>query len=220
MRFPDRPVLNGILGVVCALVVLALLSWPGIVGPSRAPSFMGQSAASSSSSSMGVLSSSTSYASTIGSNSLYPVSSSSTIPQSSSQPASSVGTGSGVSTSISGSSNLPLPVTSSTGNYSFSPASPTVESNSTISHAQTNTSTMKEITTLFSEATTMTAVSSSVSQSNHGTSPSQFSPEAAPVVGIKSFQTLGILSLGSVIIAVGCTLFVYKRMEREEEGSD
>ncbi len=42
MRFPDRPVLNGLLGVVCALIVLGLLSWPGLVGQNQASPLFAQ----------------------------------------------------------------------------------------------------------------------------------------------------------------------------------
>lgn len=221
MRIPDRPVLNGILGVACALVVLALLSWPGIVGPSRAPSILQQQNTSSAGRPVGSVSSSSSSVTVVLANS--PTTSailSSTTLQTSSQPVFTTANGS-ISTSASGSSNLPFPAVNSSGNYSSSSvaALSNVKSNSTITVAQTaTTATQDGVTTVLPVVTTVSSVlsSASVPQSTYGSSPSQFSTAASPVVDLKSFQTLGLLSVSSVIIAVGCTLFVFKRMEREE----
>jgi len=218
MRLPDRPVLNGILGVLCALVILALLSFPTIVGPTRAaPVLVNQNAALSSASSGTMQSSLSSSINTV-IGQITPNSSSSTlIPQSSSQPAYSEGTGSGVSTSISGSSNLPLPVTNSSDSYSLNTVtSSTKNSNSTFVAAQ-STTTIETATTISTPATLV--VTSSNSHSNFG-NPSTLSQHSSPVVDFKSLQTFGLLSLGSVIIALSCMSLIYRQTENDQNDSD
>lgn len=202
MRFPDRPALNGLLAVVCALVVLGLLSWPGVVGPTHASPYFVKSSSPSESGSM--------------------VSSSSSLPNlspsvtssvaSSSSPAVSQ-TVSALSTSVAGSSNSPIP----TGN--FSNGNGTASSSSSEVAAAANT-TVVEQSTVTAVASTQFSGTTTVPQFTYPTttsSPIYTVASQSVAAGQSAFRTLILLSLGSVVIAVCSMLFVYRRINQSDD---
>jgi hypothetical protein len=211
MKFPDRPALNGILGVVCAIVVLLLLSSPKIVGTSQSsPLFAQNFQATSSANGSGSLSSSSSQSLLPGTSSSELLSS--TLPAASSSPSTMGEQSTRTGFSVSGSSNLPVPPHSTFANYTASSSSAAAENEPTTTELSSTTNTSVDQVESSVIQTTSTTVVSEV------TSPVTGAPSSnLPKVSTQSFQTLGILSIGSVIIALGSMLFVYRRVDREGE---
>jgi hypothetical protein len=214
MKFPDRPVLNGILAVICALVVLGLLSTPALVGQQASP-FLQAKNVPSSNSAGSASSSSYSTSGAIPATSLALTSSSSTT-LASNTPAGQTFSGmkSNESVSVSGSSNFPIPSHSTANNLTIpSSTSAGMSANSTSMAAQTNTTVNTTVTSLETAVVTQSSSSQSSSLSSTPLAPAQ---TFGAKLDSQTFQVLGILSISSVIIAVGSMLFVYRRVSRED----
>jgi len=212
LRLSDRPLLNGILGVVCALVVLGLLSWPGLVGPARGSPVLEQNFGSTSTPTInaGGLASSSSTSLPVST----PASSSSSSPAQSSVALSSSEaippTKSNLSTLVSGSSNSPVYHGSSVGansSYGFANNSAADSTNTTVM-AQTDSEVGPVVSTVSIQATTDSRAASTVSAATQS---------AKFAGGGSAIETLGTLTVASVVVAAGSMLLVLRRVRREEE---
>ena len=215
MKFPDRPALNVILGVVCALVVLAVLSSP-LAGSQSSPLVANRNAASVNSN-VGSYGSSSSATAPLTSLSLTSSSSTSFLVSSTAAAQQLQSSNSSESMSVSGSKNSQVPTNSSADAIAPALSSVTtlIGTANALPNAQTNTTVISMATSAVPEQTTVGSVSIALSSSTKPSAPN-FGPALGNNVESRTFQIFGIISITSVVIAAGSMLLVYRRVSRED----
>jgi hypothetical protein len=199
MKLPDRPVLNGILAVLCALVVLGVLSTPAIVGQ-QAPSFSSKNPASSNSA--GYVSNSSNMSPSI------PTTSFTVTNLSFSNSSSNVPAGQTLASVPSHSSQNNQTFQSSSSSNATGPASPSpaLQGNTTVTTTET----------AIAPTTNTELQSQSFQSSSSSPSAPSLTQSAGTKLSSQTLQTFGILSISAIVIALGSMFFVYRRVGRED----